>query len=128
MRRSALLATLATAPLAAPLAASAEGIALGNPLAGASLGLLWGLPLAGVVVSAIVMLACRPAALLGAFGFSAAFAGALFLMGMAGMSNHAAVFWIAAMVLSPWVFFLVFAIHAFLAMRSLKGEPPEKAE
>ena len=103
--------------------AYAEGIALGNPLAGGDLGAIFVLPLLG---SAALLLSMAIAedlrkSLFRALLICACFVGMLIFVGIAGMSNGIAVLWLIALVLSPWICFIVIAMCFFSGIRSRKS-------
>jgi hypothetical protein len=106
-------------------AAHAEGIALGNPLAGSSFAGLFGLPIFGSVSLRIAMALVRGLrkALCVALLLRALFAGTLALIGAGGTSNGTAVFWLAGLVLSPWICFGIITIR-FISRVCSKSQNP----
>lgn len=124
MRLPSYVAVIPT--LSVATAAHAEGIALGNPLAGASFAGLFGLPLVGSAALLLAMALTKGLrkALLVALLLCGLFATTLALVGAGGgMSNGTAVFWLAGLVLSPWVCFVILAVCFVVGIRSKKSAP-----
>ena len=122
MRQMKIAPYIALPTLILAAAAHAEGIALGNPLAGFSFAGLFGLPLLGSAALLITMALVKGLrkALLVALLLCGVFAGTLALIGAGGMSNGTAVFWLAGLVLSPWVCFVIITICFVAGVRTKK--------
>lgn len=112
MRKVRFPTYIAASALSVTAAAHAEGIALGNQLAGGSFVGFFGLP---ILVSATLLLVMALVkglgkALLVALLLCGLFAGTLAFIGAGGMSNGKAMFWLAGLVLSPWICLVIITI------------------